>query len=48
MTFAEIHRKLEELLMVQNWEEVHAEAAELIREFYHATDKKPVKVNEDD
>lgn len=47
MTFAEIHRKLDELLTVQNWEEVQVEAAELIRDFYHATDKKPVKVDAD-
>lgn len=48
MTFAEIHRKLEELLTVKEWEEVHAEAAELIRDFYHATDKKTVKTEADD
>lgn len=48
MTFAEIHRKLDELITVQNWEEVQVEAAELIRDFYHATDKKPVKTVEED
>jgi len=48
MTFAETHRKLDELLTVQNWEEVQVEAAELIRDFYHATDKKPVKAEAGD